>query len=712
MSLEEDLANSVPKRLREVKLPIDDDRTTFIACSTYTPIEGDERHHAKITRSEASRRNKEALGKLIVDYHNNNKLVGTVIDTALDKHNRIWVVGAINYDEAGIRVLDRMRKGHYNGVSWTMKHFSYMDPTDGDIRVEKVLVSLSVTSNPEYPETKIVSISDEPFIVKRNRLVNEFDNVFRTSFENFSKKQKVLPTESVDAAMIDNSNTWTMSETAPASAAAQTSATPTPASQAAPTTVAVDANATKQDTEKKQEPVQTQTYQPQQQPPVVNYNFGVSFPPQNQFNTPSTAQPAASQPVQPTPQMSTTTAEQKNVETPQTSTQQQQPTSNTPSSTTSSSSQSALMDEFRRSFMGDMKSMFTDMMKSMAPPPPPPQQQPAQPTAATSQQQQQPAPTQQPSSTPQQQQPAEQQQQNYTPVNVSALHDSIKQIVQLEQQVHDKQMAVDAMAGNSLISTEVREAKQNEVNELRSEMFESMSTLVEGVEQHYKNFSTTFKTPQNPVFFNTIVNMKDKISKKKPLSEQEMNSLGWAIELTSESSGKHKQVLEEAERVIQQQRAAMAQSNNTRSLEGRFSRVTQLREILGRDPQRGTKRQYESSSEFVEPPAQQRQKMASLTPTQQFRKTTGLMWSLANPAEFPNAPLKPTESLATVSHECEGVKFMPVNKCPDSIWANGLCDDPSFSSLINEGMDKISKGIDVMTYSPNIISYINSQARN
>jgi len=725
MSIDEDLKKHVPLRLLGVKLPIDDDRTTFVACSTYTAIDGKARHHSKITKEEARKRAQEAVGKLLTDYHNNERVVGKIIDTELDKKNRIWVVGAINYDDAGSSVLRKMRSGHYNGVSWRMKAFVFQDLDDGDINVEKALINLSVTSNPEYPESKILVVNDDPFPVKQNRALHEFDNILRTKFDELSKKQIVLNTESPPLDVTDNA-VWTMNPVIETPAAVP--ATPTPEQQTTPPIAAV-ATPTPQPTskpvaepvvEQEKKTVEPTTAQPSQQqqqqyaqPPVINYNFGFTVPQQNQFPGLSSVPNAASQSAQqqPTPSitpMSTPQTDQKPAETTQpvaAAAATQQPAAAAAAAQTPAAQQSSFTDELRKSILSEVRTTVADLFKQL-----PTQQTPAAQTT--------PTPT--PAAQQQQQPPTEQQQtkqeEQFQQINSNALHDTIREIVQLGGQVHDKQLAVDAMASSPAFTSEQRAMKQKEVDDMNAEMFDSMQTLIEGVEKHYQIYTTTLGAPKSSTFENTVARLKAKVAQRQPLTEHEMGMLGWTIEITSESSGKHRQTLEEAERQVQAQRQAMQSSNNSRSFAGKYSQVNQLRQVLALDPnsmappqQRGTKRQYDGNESYPEMARAQEQKKPALTPTQAFQQQTGLPWQLANPSDFPHAPSKPSVGIHVLSQEL-GIKLQPVPKCRDSIWANGMCNDPSFASLIAEGTQKIQKGLEVTNYTPGIIEYINNNS--
>ena len=727
MSIDEDLKKTVPLRLLSVKLPIDDDRTTFVACSTYPAIEGKARHHSKITKEEARSRAKEAVGKLLTDFHNNERVVGKIIDSELDKKNRIWIVGAINYDEAGSFALHKMRNGHYNGVSWRMQSFAFQDIDDGDIQVEKHLVNLSVTSNPEYPESKILVVNDDPFPVKQNRALHEFDNALRNRLSELSKKQIVLNTESPPPDVTDNA-VWTMNpvvvETPAAVPAtpipAQTEqqqtppvaavATPTPQTTSKPVAEPV---AVVEQEKKTVEPTTTTTSQPAQQqqqyaqPPVINYNFGFTVPQQNQFPGLSSVPNASSQSAQqqPTPLITPMSTPQTATEKPAETTQpvaaaaaikQEAAAAQTPAA-----QQPSFTDELRKSILNEVRTTVADLFKQI----PAQQQQPA------AQQQQQTPPPQQQQQPPQTEQPKQEEQ--IQQVNLNALHDTIREIVQLSGQVHDKQLAVDAMASSPAFSSEQRAQKQKEVEDMNQEMFDSMQTLIEGVEKHYDIYTTTLGGPKSLRFADTVARLKAKVAQRQPLSEHEMNMLGWTIEVTSESSNNHRQTLEKAEQQIQAQRQAMqSSSSNSRSFAGKYSQVNQLRQVLSLDPnsmappqQRGTKRQFDNNETYPEMARAQEQKKPALSPTEAFQKKTGLPWQLADPSQFPNAPTKPSVGIHVLSQEL-GIKLVPVPKCQDSIWANGMCNDPSFASLIAEGTQKIQKGLEVYNYTPGIIEYI------
>lgn len=731
-NIDDDLRNSVPKRLLGVKLPCDDDRTTFVACSTYAAIDGKARHHSKITKEEAKRRSQEAIGKLLTDYHNNERIVGKIIDAELDNKNRIWIVGAIDYTDAGSYVLHRMRKGHYIGVSWRMKSFSYRDIDDGDIQVEKMLVNLSVTSNPEYPETKILIIDDDPFFVKKNNALNQIDNSLREKFLELEKKQIVLNTESDLNSVSDNSS-WRMTTETPAtSIPAAATTTPTEAVASATTSATTTTTTTPQNVDAQKQAVESaqkqtadpatkppveQTTPPSQptpvfQPPVVNYNFGFAMPPQNQFPSLSSAQNSASQSSQTQSAMSNTT-DQKPAATPAAA---EQPTTTTTSTPATAAATPSFTDDLRKSILNEVRSTVSELFKQIQQPQTqPPQQQQQQSAVQT----QLPAQTQQPAEQQQQQQANEEQVQQ---VNLNALHDTIRQIVQQSEQLRAEELAVDVLSSNPLSSPEMVSSKKKQVDEMRDEMFAAMQTLIEGVEKHYNIYTTTLSAPKSERFAHTIARLKGKVANRKPLTEDEMNALGWTIELTSESSGKHRQTLEEAERQIQQQRLAMQQSsaaNSARTLAGKFSHVNQLRQVLSLDPVHNNgqmqppstraKRAIDESD--LDNSRRPEQKKAALTPTQAFQQKTGLPWTLADPAQFPHAPTKPAVGLHVLSQEL-GIKLQPVRECKDSIWANGLCNDPSFSSLISEGMEKISKGIDVYNYTPNILEFINNQNAN
>ncbi len=390
----------------------------------------------------------------------------------------------------------------------------------------------------------------------------------------------------------------------------------------------------------------------------------------------------------------------------------EQPATTTTTSTTAAAAATpSFTDDLRKSILSEVRTTVADLFKQIQQPQqtPPPQQQPAA-------QSQQPEQTQQPA---EQQQTKEEQVQQ---VNLNALHDTIRQIVQQSEQLHDEELAADVLASNPMSAPEQVALKKKQVDDMRDEMFAAMQTLIEGVEKHYNIYTTTLGAPKSERFAHTVARLKGKVANRKPLTEDEMNALGWTIELTSESSGKHRQTLEEAERLIQQQRLAMQQSstaNNARTLAGKFSHVNQLRQVLSLDPVHNSgqmqppssraKRSFdESDSEFSRQPEQ---KKPALTPTQMFQKQTGLPWTLADPSQFPHAPTKPAVGLHVLSQEL-GIRLQPVPSCKDSIWANGLCNDPSFASLINEGKEKIAKGIEVFNYTPSILEYINSQNAN
>lgn len=706
----EEWRKEVPPELLKFSLPHTDDRTTFIACSTYKALNDKARFHMKLTQEEMQSRAEEAVGRDLVDMHSgNDKVIGKIVAASVDDQHRMWVVGALNYNYDGNLALARMRNGHYWGVSWRMQGIRYLDPIDKDICVEKSLVNLSPVPNPEYDETKIYYIAEDPFPVKQAKALHSLDKAIDASLQKSLKKQSKTSIPYRDTVIVDNTTIVPMSAVPnqPAISSPETIVTPTPttiaesAKKVEPETIAIPTPAAAAVAEKKavvveptkeqqsiptpqQQPPQQQQ-QPYMQPPNITYNFGLPFTPQNQFATPSTAQQTPLQATpdqQQQPPMSTPVAQEKPVAaaaaiaTPTPAATPAAAAVATPTEAQKSVS-AAEFEEFRKTFSNDMKSALTDALKALVP-----QQQqatptPTQPAAATSSSSSTAAPVEEkPVARPVDQ------------INTNAVHDAIRQLGQMQDELAQEQNKIDGVA--SMVSNEQRLHMQSTIDEMKKEIVEHLNTLVEAVETHQKNYRETFKVKPSGSIDGEIARMKSAIKKNHSLSNDDLKYLGMAMEFTSESSGAHRRVLEAQEQQLQQARSVP-------STQKRWLGVQAFREVLNIDPRSsGTKRSFESSqtsSNNEMAPPQQTTKQVKLDATQEFQKKFGLAWKIADRSEITcYIPPPPSRSLSEISSEFN-MSFYPVDPLPHSLWAKGLNQDNEFAPHIAQGIADATGGV-------------------
>lgn len=696
-----------PPELLNVRLPDTDDRTMFIACTTYKALDDKPRYHMKLTREEMPARAVEAVGKDIIDMHGgNDKVVGKIIAAAVDAQHRLWVAAALNYNYDGNLVLSRMRSGHYWGVSWRMQGIRYLDPKDKDICVEKSLVNLSAVPNPEYEESKIYYIADDPLPVKRAKVFHALDNAVDASLTKRLKKQSKPTIPMRDTVVVDNTTLQAPAmSTTPADASAITTPTPT---NATPTPVAVPEKKIEQEVaaEKKtivetpKEPIATPAAQPQfslppqfsQPAPNITYNIGLPFASQNQFAVPSSVPQTSVQATQPeqTP-MSTTpapTTQEKPATTPAVPA--------TPAAEQQQQGISSLdLNALRRDFSSDIKKTIEEALKSLIPQPaavPTPTPTPVAVPAAVKIEEKTksdvaaaaavPTPGATPTARPVDQ------------INAKAVHDAINNLGQMQDEIAQEQNKLDGLA--SMITNEQRLELQNNINAMKSEMVESLNTLIEAVETHQKNYNETFGTSGNPRVAGEIARMKDQVAKQQSLSKDDMRFLGFAMEFTSESSGQHRRVLEQQEQMLQAQRAAaFAQPK----LQTRYAGVAALRQVFNIDPRSsdtrsvGTKRSFDNSMQGEMQPPPQQQKQMKLDPTTEFRQRSGLAWTIADRSQIKCfIPPPPAKSLQELSAE-HNMAFYPVDPLPNSLWAKRLNEDPDFAPHIAQALKDAQDGV-------------------
>jgi len=718
----------VPPQLLNFSLPHTDDRTTFIACSTYKALKDKARYHLKLTQEEMESRAKEAIDRDLVDMHSgNDKVIGKIVAAAVDAQHRMWVVGAVNYSYDGNLALSRMRNGHYWGVSWRMQGIRYLDPIDKDICVEKSLVNLSPVPNPEYDETKIYYIAEDPFPVRQAKALHNLDKAIDASLQNTLKKQSKTSIPNRATVIVDNTTIVPMSAVPTPVAAATAAASSTETITTPPTTTAnvietpkkVEPEAVATQTEKKlvveptkeqhavpqqsipaqqQLPPTPQQHQPYMQPPNITYNFGLPFTPQNQFATPSTAQQTPLQATpdqqqqQQQPPMSTPATQEKPIAaaTPAAAATPvpaaaaaATPAAAAPTETQQGVSVAAF-DEFRRTFANDMKSALTDALKAIAPQQQQQQQQatPAQSASSSSSSSTAPPPVEDKSKPAAR--PVDQ-------INTNAVHDAIFQLGQMQDELAQEQNKIDSVA--SMVTNEQRLNMQQSIDQMKAEIDEHLNTLVEAVETHQKNYRETFKVAASRGVDGEIARMKQSIKTNHSLSKDDLKYLGMAMEFTSESSGAHRRVLEAQEQQLQAARAVP-------TTQKRWLGVQALREVFNIDPRSsGTKRSYDSSqtssSHNEMPPPQQVTKQVKLDPTQQFQKQTGLAWKIADRTQITcYIPPPPSRSLNEISNEF-GMSFYPVDPLPNSLWAKGLDNDPDFAPHIQQGVQDAIGGVKI-----------------
>lgn len=718
-----DWRSIAPESVRSFSLPPDDDRTTFVACSTYPAIDDEARYHMKVTKDIVHSKSKEAIGKPIIDAHGFNDVHGgTVVATGVDDRNRIWTVGALNYDTTGNSLKKRLRKGEFGGVSWRMAAISYQNPIDKQLQVDKQFVNLSLAQKPEYEEAKIFYVSDDPFPVKKDKTMHTIERMLS---ETLSKKQTVQSTQTnplyfrnqTPPVAMAETNTVPDSTTSAAAAASVNANTNTnPAidatqQQAKATETAVPKVAENAETKSSVETVAqtpaaaaTTTQQPtqtapphqqyMQQPPVINYNFGLPFTSQNQFGA---ATSAISQPNVPSPdtqaQMSTpatssssssTTANQEKaaasapttVVPPSEKPAEQPATSATPTYVPPKE----FVDDLRRSIVGEVRNLFADFEKTRA------SSTPAIPAAAAAAAAATPAtaasstPAAQPTPAAETTTPA-----GPSKVQIEQIHAAIARVGQMRNQIVEQERLADAIAPTQ--KTADRLENESAIESMKQEVLETTNALIEGVERHHSNYRSQFKINGNSIVDNEIARMKGKVAQGQQLSQDDLRWLGTTIEITSESSFGHQRELEAAEQRLAAERRRFASQVPT-GTQG-LSYVDSLRKVLGVDPRRESGVKRPAESQFVP----EKPKMSRV---EEFRRQTGIPWTPIDTSQLThnNAPPPPTTSISSLSREYR-INLMPVPACQDSIFRNGLAYDPTFSGLIAETRNQATQGVEL-----------------
>lgn len=702
----------VPRNVADARLPDDDKRTTFVACTMAPAINGEARFHWKITRSEVQEQCERAVGRPIIDSHNNDQVIGSIIAAGVDMLGRIWISGAIDYTLDGNAALARIRRKHYWGVSWRIEGISYQDPVDKLLCVEKSIRSISILSSPEYEDARIYFVADEPAPVKLIHLAGALDRAISASMDTAMKKQIALSTVTAAGRHTLDVNATPMSEQTTAAATTTTipvvavasgtpAATPTSAAGAAtgagtPVVVPTDAPVATPKASVVPQTEGTATQQQQQAPPppppvatqpsapIITYNFGVPFGAQNQFGTPSSVPPVALPPTLPVAPMSTpatttpavdatAAAVAKPAETPAAV-----PVATTPVS-------QAILDDLRRSIVADMKLSIPDMLKTLVPPTPvavaAASAVPAAATTSTTATAAAAAAV--PSSTPVAQTPADKQ----AVVNIDAVHDGIKRVSQMRDEITEQETRLGSYT--DMLPNDQRLAEEQKIEEMKNQLGEYVGALIEGVETHHKNYRETFGLKANQRVDNELARMKDAVAARKYLPQSDLNWLGLSLELTSESSGAHRRSNEERERLVAAQRQTLAASTAS-SLSGRYSDVAAFRQILSLDPRSvtGQKRQSDSNAAAavaMPPPPKMSQ-------TQAFRRKFGIPWTLVETSEVKHIPAPP-RSLDSYRLPDSNARLFPPSALPDSLWANGLADSQHFAPYIQETAEQCSRGV-------------------
>lgn len=693
-----DWRREVPAAVFNAQQQPDDTRTSFIACTMAPAIAGEPHRHWKFTQSEVDGHANLAVGKPLVDAHDNNESIGEILAAGVDDQKRIWVRGVIDYTVTGNSVLRKMRSGHYWGVSWRKRGFSYVDPSDGQVHTEKSIENLAITSDPEYGEhSRIYFVADDPPAVKRINLLGKFDTAIQISMEKALKKQsghstikvddasvyEQTPATKVSAQMSAEASTTTAStatttlvpqpdETSNA-ASATTAATPaavtTPASVAS-TAMSVDPPVQKVAAvvaEPVAPPVVATPAQQQQAPAtVINYNFGVPLGAQNQFVTPSSVQAPPSQPTQ-VQQPPMSVAKPETVDTAVAEATPVGAAAPVGAATLQVIPQ-AVLDEMRRSIVAEMKATMAEVQKAQQPPVPAVSAVPLRPqpdVAATES-----------SATPSEK------------IDSNLLHDSIKKASQMRDEISEAEKNLSNI--RDLLSNEKRLESEAQIAQMKEELCLFQGALVEGFEKSWRNYRDTFKVPAKPQVDGEVSRMKEKLSEQKFLGDADLKWLGITLELTSESSNNHKRLDEEREKqVLAQQKMANASLSARHA--NSYSAVTALRTVLSLDPkpQPLSKRPREEPS-FGAAPEQKKQ---VLTRTQEFQRQTGIPWTVVEENDtIPHRPAPP-RSFTMLRDPHSGARFQPPPKLPDSIFATGQAYDPSFSMHIKETHQQFASGV-------------------
>jgi len=696
----------VPPAVFNATLPPDDQRTSFICCTMYPAIEGRARDNFKVTREEVYDQCRRSVGKPIVDGHNNSVVVGKVIAAGVDALGRIWVRGAINYDLDGNKVLRQMRSGHYHSVSWRMVHLETIDFDDHERRIEKGFANLAITSEPEYPEAQIFFVADDPLPVKANLLLSKMEGVIAARLA-----QKQLPVGTEIASALPLATTPPMSETAAAATAteqakpAETAATetaeakkpieesaPVPAPVAAPPVAQPVAQPAAQQVAPPVQPAATQpaatqpaatqpvsapppVAQPPVAAPIINYHFNAGFPGQNQFGTPSSAPPPPVQPTLPDKPMSTPAAAATSATT-----------------TPPVAEKDTSMDDFRRTLMSDMAKMLADTLKAQ-------QQTPASvSTTATATPTPAAAATTTPpvaSATPA---PTEPPKSRYVPIDTNPVHDVIAKIGQMRGSVEG--LNVQYESSKDMLGEEAKAQMRAQIDDGLARIGSLSASLIEGVESHVKNYRSMLDLPPNARMDGELARMKSVVATNQPLGQDDLKFLGQTLEFVSESSGAHQNTLEK----LQQQRATAAAAKPPAD----FAEVIALREILKLAPKK------RAADDMSQPQQQQQQfqqpAAASATrridPTEAFKRSTGLMWTLAsNETAYCNkntAP--PSQQLQDAfTHEGKRARLHAPRRLTDSVYGSGhIVENPRLARIIEETSIEFSKG---KTWAPSETEY-------
>lgn len=115
----------------------------------------------------------DAIGKPIFLEHTFSEPLGRVIRTRVNKDKQIEFVIEFENTPEGYAAADTVYEGKSIGVSWGGRHKIVDDTKLVKAVADKKLVELSLTSNPEFPEAKILGISsrDKGFASERRKLL-------------------------------------------------------------------------------------------------------------------------------------------------------------------------------------------------------------------------------------------------------------------------------------------------------------------------------------------------------------------------------------------------------------------------------------------------------------------------------------------------------------------------------------------------------------
>ncbi len=148
-----------------------------------------------LTKSQIEDKAKDIVGTPVWYEHDGSKKIGWITEGSVDDEGRLLVKGVINRDSwAGTAAARQMRDGTLKGLSLGMGHIKMKNQEGTMLRiVSKAIEEVSVTANPDRPDTEITHIArdSEVFELARQRICQSIEK-HKTKKEMVKNRAELL----------------------------------------------------------------------------------------------------------------------------------------------------------------------------------------------------------------------------------------------------------------------------------------------------------------------------------------------------------------------------------------------------------------------------------------------------------------------------------------------------------------------------------------